>query len=168
MVVPSLSSVKTLPKLIIITISCFCAVDFIFIQSDFFMSCELQPMNYSTLHSLCSIQMTLQSLFSMVAGIGIAAVVGISAFYSPKKSLIIILVLGGLYLSHIVLYETYVLSRDATLSANTGIMRPMTGTREMMHVAVYSPLWLVIPCAAAFSSIIWPIVVLRKKVKLLR
>ena len=169
MSVPSLSGMKTLHKLIIIAISCFCLVVLIFIQSDFFMPCASQPMNYSMLHSICHDQMPLQSLFSMVAGIGIASIVGISAFFSPKKSVIIILVLGGLYLSHIVLYETYVLSRDATLSTNTRIMRPMTSTEMMMHTVVYSLLWRVMPSATIFSSIIWPVVVLRKKaMRLLR
>ena len=157
---------KTLHLAIIIAISCFCTVDLIFIQSDFFMSCYLQPRDYSKLHThYCDTTVrSLKSIFGMAASVGMAAIVGISAFYSPKRSMLIVLVLAGLYLSDIVLYKTYMLSLDATLSANTGVMRPMTSTEMMMHVIAYSPLWLVIPSSAIVSAISWLVVVLRNKV----
>lgn len=103
-------------------------------------------------------------LFSMAASIGVAAIVGISAFYSPKKSVIIILVLAGLYLSNIVLYQVYTFSLDVTLTTNSRVMRPMTNTEMIMHNIVRSPLWLVVPNAAIISSITWGMVVLRKNI----
>ncbi|NHI03699.1 hypothetical protein DYY67_0769 [Candidatus Nitrosotalea sp. TS] len=103
-------------------------------------------------------------LFSMAASIGIAAIVVISAFYSPKKSVIIVLVLAGLYISNIVLYPVYTLSLDVTLATNSRIMRPMTNTEMIMHNIVRSPLWLVVPDAVLISSITWGMVVLRKNI----
>ncbi|MGI0102322.1 MAG: hypothetical protein ACREA7_06980 [Nitrosotalea sp.] len=157
---------KALPKSIIIAICCFCAADLVLIQSDFFISCYFQPRDSSPLHPTCdTVVRSLNSVFGMSANIALAAIVGITAYYSPKKSAIIVLVLVGLYLSDIVLWKTYLLSIDAIHATNSGIMRPMTITEMVMHNVVYSPLWWIIQYAMISSAVTWFAVVLRNKMR---
>ena len=158
---------KTLHKLILIILSCFCAVDLVLIQFNFFISCIWKSHDYSLLGpNYCNTFVySLQSFFGIAASIGIGSIVGISAFYSSKKSVIIVLVLAGLYLSHIALYEMYRFSLDATFAANSNlrIMRPMTSTEMIENTIYHGILWWIVPYALIISAIIWTIIVLRKK-----
>lgn len=158
---------KTISKSIIIALSCFCAIDLVFIQSGFFLSCEWQPRNYIVLHPICENLNAMTSLFSTVASFCVASIVGISSFYSTKKSAIIVLALAGLYLLYVVLSHMYMLSLDATSATNSNlrIMRPMTNTEWTMHNIVWSPLWMAIPSAGIISAITWASVVSRTRIR---
>ncbi|GEM_PF-4311246 len=158
---------KTLSKSTIIALTCFCAIDLVFIQSGFFLSCEWQPRNYIMLHPICENLNSMTSLFSTVASFCVAAIVGISAFSGPKKSAIIIIALAGLYLLYIVLSHMYMLSLDAASATNSNlrIMRPMTNAEWTMHNIVRSPLWMAVPDAGIISVITWVSVVSRTRIR---
>jgi|SRR6267143_141832 len=153
---------KTL-HLSIIVISCFCAVDFIFIQSNFFIPCGWQSTEQNALHPVqCNDAVqVLQSIFGMAASIEIATVVGIFALFSPKKSVILVGAIAGLFVLFTVVYQMLFLSSSTT---PPGILHPITLTEMVLMTFVRSPLWFYILAAAIFSTIIWPIVVLRKKI----
>jgi hypothetical protein len=147
----------------IVAISCFCAIDFIFIQSNFFIPCGWQSIEYSAMHPVPCNDMVqiLQSIFGMAASIGIAAIVGVSALFSPKKSVLIVVATAGLYILFIVIRQILFLSANLI---PPGIMQPITLSERMLMTFVRSPVWSYVLAAAIFSSIIWPIVVLRKKI----
>lgn len=155
---------KTLSKAIIVALSCFCAVDLVFIQSYFFISCISLHRNYHLLGPNdcdASVQF-LQFMFGLAADIGIGAIVGISAIYSPKKSAILVAVTGSLSVLFIVLANTLL---PYFHPIPPGVMRPMTRTEMMVLTVMRSPLWWVMLYASIISAIVWAVVVLRKKMK---
>lgn len=156
---------KTLHKSIIIALSCFCAVDLVFIQSDFFISCILQHTDYHLLgpNDCDAYVHFLQAIFGIAAGIGIGAIVGISAIYSPKKSLALVAATAGIFLLFVVLSNT--LLPYVHPMPPPGIMRAMTRTEIMVLTMMRSPLWWVLLYAAMISSIVWSLVMLRKKMR---
>lgn len=155
---------KTLPKYIIIVLACFCAIDLVFIQSYFFISCITQYRNYQLLGpNDCDASVHfLQSIFGMAVGISIGAIVGISAIYSPKKSAILVAVTGSLFVLFIVLANTLL---PYFHSIPPGVMRPMTRTEMIVLDVMRSPLWWDVLYAFIISAIVWTVVVLRKKMR---
>jgi hypothetical protein len=153
---------KTL-HLVIIIISCFCTIDLIFIQSNFFMQCGWQSWAQNSLDAVpCSgMVQNLQSIFGMIASAGIAAIIGITASFSPKKGAILIGVIASLYVSFILVKQ--ILSFSFSVIP-PGIMVPLTLTDRMLMTFVRSPLWFYIFAATIFGVIIWPLAVLRKKI----
>jgi hypothetical protein len=97
----------------------------------------------------------------MAASIAIAIVVGISTYFSPKKSAILVGSIVGFFVLFRILYQIWFLGIPASIP---GIMHPVNLTERVIQTLVRSPLWFYIYAAAIFSVIAWFGVVLRKKI----
>jgi len=157
----SSDNMKTL-HLILITIICFCAVDFIIIQSGLLVQCRPNHDVYGAenLNGCEENSHNMQILLGFAGSFGIASLVGIFVLISRKASVVFTLSIIGLDMLFLVTYQIFVL----TSTMPPGVMRQMSISDIILMDFIRSPLWAYLFAAAIFSSIVCPIVVFRKKI----
>lgn len=152
---------KTL-HLSITVIICFCAVNFIIIQSGLLAQCKPNHDVYGA-ENLVGCENNshfMQILFGFAGSIGIVTVVGVFGLISRKSSVILTLSIVGLDVLFLVTYQVFMM----TSTMPPGVMRQITVSDIVLMDFIRSPLWTYLFTSAIFSSIVCPIVVFRKKI----
>lgn len=152
---------KTLHYSIIIII-CFCTIDFILIQSNFFVPCRPNHDVYGA-ENLTGCEESyhnIQVLLGFVGSIGIASLVGIFALISRRASVILTLSIVGLNILFFATYQIFMM----TSTMPPGMMRQMTVSDIILMDFIRSPLWAYLLMAAIFSLIVCPVMIFRKKI----
>lgn len=152
---------KTL-HLSITVIICFCAVNFIIIQSGLLAQCKPNHDVYGA-ENLVGCENSfrfVQILLGFAGSIGIASLVGIFGLISRKSSVILTLSIAGLDMLFLVTYQIFMM----TSTMPPGVMRQITLSDIILMDFIRSPLWTYLFAAAIFSSIVCPVVIFRKRI----
>lgn len=153
---------KTLRYSIII-LSCFCTFSFILIPLNLLSFC-IHPNEFGTSHvEQCeSVMSDLKSILSIFSGVGITAIICMIYFISRKTSVIIYIVVASMLIPFFAV--GYLLTGDIS-SVPPGEMRPVSFTYQWGVDFVQSPLWNSVFVAIFTSTIVWPIIIFRNKIR---
>lgn len=147
----------------IIAISCFCTFSFIVIPLNLISYC-IHPNEFGTSHfDQCeSVISNLRSALILFSGVGITAIICMTYFISHKTSAIIYIAVTSMLIPFFVV--RYFLTGDIS-SVPPGEMRPVSFTYQWGVDFVQSSLWNSVFVAIFTSTIVWPIIIFRNKMK---